>query len=192
MVLFIILSNFESETAQSTKERETVMNEERNELKQSVSTAIDIARHIIAFCNDQEEPVPVSNIKLQKLLYLVFGYFCLDSNVKLFSDAFQAWQYGPAVAEVYDQFCAFSGSYIYLTDAPPVLPEEITASINPTIEKNMRRDVFELVEETHQPGSAWAKAMERRGASKSPDILFDDIIEEFRKRRDENGAASAL
>lgn len=173
---------------QNDEERKGAMNEK----KQPVSTAIDIAKYIIAFCSGQSEPVPISNIKLQKLLYLVFGYYYLDYEVPLFNDTFQAWQYGPAIAEVYNQFCAFTGSYIYLTDPPPKLSEEVTVAIDPTIKENMNREVFDLVAETHQPGSAWSKAIERSGGDKKPDILLEDIIEEFRKKRDGNGTASTI
>lgn len=172
----------------SDEEREATMNEK----KQPLSSAINIAKYIIGFCGNQNEPVLISNIKLQKLLYLVFGYYCLDGEGLLFNDIFQAWQYGPAVAEVYDQFSAFAGSYIYLSEPSPMLPEAITTIINPTIKKNMNREVFDLVEETHQPGGAWIKAIERNPGIKKPNILLEDIVQEFRKRRDNDAKSSAV
>lgn len=168
------------------------MTTELNKTGSPLSTAIDIAKHIIAFCSDQEPSIPISNIKLQKLLYLVFGYYYLDTGKFLFNDTFQAWQYGPAVAEVYDYFCAFAGSHIYLSDPPPVLPEIVTTAIAPTIKKNMGREVFDLVNETHQPGGAWQKAKERNPEMKKPDILLEDIIEEFEKRREGDATPSSV
>lgn len=188
MILYVIVKDLQLKIVENDEEREATMNEK----KPPLSTAINIAKYIIGFCNNQDKPVLISNIKLQKLLYLVFGYYCLDGEGLLFNDTFQAWQYGPAVAEVYDQFCAFAGSYIYLSEPSPILPEAITTVINPTIKKNMNRDVFDLVEETHQPGSAWSKAIKRSGGDKKPDILLDDIIEEFRKKRDSNGTTSTV
>lgn len=165
------------------------MNEERT----ARSTAMDITNHIIAVCSNREAPIPVSNIKLQKLLYLVFGYYYIDRGEKLFDEPFEAWRYGPVVASVYDRFCTFAGSDICLIDPPPELPKDITEAINPTIETNMRREVFDLVEETHESGSAWSKAKERADDDKShPRISLDDIIEEFRKRRGGDGGASTL
>ena len=106
---------------------------------------------------------------------------------------FRSWQYGPVVASVYDEFCFFAGAHICLTDEPPALPECITTAIDPVIEKNMRREVFDLVEETHRPGSAWYKAVQQGGGVKNHPILsIEDIIEEFRERRDNHGISSAL
>lgn len=188
MILYIKAENLHLQIVKNNGEREIAMNEN----KQPLSTAINIAKYIIGFCSSQNEPVPISNIKLQKLLYLVFGNYCLDGEGLLFNDTFQAWQYGPAVAEVYDQFCAFAGSYIYLSEPSPILPEAITTVINPTIKKNMNREVFDLVEETHQPGGAWLKAIERNPAVKKPNIFLEDIVEEFRKRRDNDAISSAV
>lgn len=189
MIVCVILDDFEVKIKKYTKER-------RNGMDRAVRRdvlAIDVAKHIIDFCSKQEEQVPVSNIKLQKLLYLVYGGYCLDNEEVLFGELFQAWQYGPVVASVYDEFCFFAGAHICLTDEPPALPECITTAIDPVIEKNMRREVFDLVEETHRPGSAWYKAVQQGGGVKNHPILsIEDIIEEFRERRDNHGISSAL
>lgn len=186
MILYIIIVDLDEESGKSEIHIEEGVRK-MAEQKSILSKALDIAKHILAVCSRLEDPIPITNIKLQKLLYLVYGNFLLDnSEEKLFGERFEAWQYGPAVAEVYDTFCEFSGSQIFLIDTPPELPEDITKAIDPTIEANMHREVFDLVAETHKPGSAWAKAMERKQAnSTSPVFLRDeDIIEEFRKRRD--------
>lgn len=186
MILCIIFIEFPKKTVKKTKEKESeiVMDNKNNIL----ISAITIAKYIVAFCSGQNPPISISNIKLQKLLYLVFGEYSLDHSDPLFPDTFQAWEYGPVVADVYDEFCAFAGSYIRLAESGPELPDNITLAINPTIEANMKRDVFDLVDETHQPGSAWDKAFIRNNGTikNHPEILMEDIIEEFRKRRSEN------
>ena len=43
----------------------------------------------------------ISNLALQKLLYLIQAYSLIDSNEPVFEDKIEAWQYGPAVPEAY-------------------------------------------------------------------------------------------
>lgn len=193
MILYIVLVDYGEKSGRptnetnETKEREITMEDKKN----PVNKALDIAKHIIELCTCRKNPIPVSNIKLQKLLYLVYGYFLLDLGEKLFAEPFEAWQYGPVAASVYDYFCNFAGSYISLIDTPPELPKSISDAIDPIIEENMEREVFDLVEETHQEGSAWRKAMKRRDSTSVAPVLKDeDIIEEFRKRRDSDGGTS--
>lgn len=189
MLLCIILADFQEKREENTKERGIKMEKNRTH-----GFATIIAKYIVAFCAKQKEPILISNIKLQKLLYLVFGEYYLAKKKKLFPEPFQAWQYGPVVASVYDEFCAFAGSFICLAENEPELPENVTLAIKPTIEANMKRDVFDLVNETHQPGSAWSKTVARNNGiiKDHPEILIEDIEEEFRERRDKCGEDSAL
>ena len=188
MILCIILVDIEEKGVKNMKEREIKMDKK----KDMQISAITIARYIVAFCAGQVVPVALTNIKLQKLLYLVFGEYYLDHGKPLFRETFEAWQYGPVVASVYDEFCAFAGSYILLSESDLGLPDNVKLDIDPIIKTNMKRDVFDLVDDTHQPGSAWAKAVARNNGTikDHPEILIEDIIEEFRKRRGKCGEDS--
>ena len=46
----------------------------------------------------------ISNLALQKLLYLIQAYSLIDSNEPIFEDKIEAWQYGPVVPEAYYYF----------------------------------------------------------------------------------------
>lgn len=190
MILCIILVDIGEKNVKNAKEREITMID-----KMIIPIlAITIAKYIVAYCLDHETPIPLSNIKLQKLLYLVFGEYYIKTKKLLFQESFEAWEYGPVVADVYDEFCAFAGSYICLTGDPPILPDDVKRTINPIIEENMKRDVFDLVNETHRPGSAWAETVARNNGiiKDHPQILIEDIIEEFRKRCGNCGEGTEL
>ena len=50
---------------------------------------------------DTGEREGISNLKLQKVLYLAQAYYLSKLNKPLFSDSIEAWKYGPVVPGVY-------------------------------------------------------------------------------------------
>ena len=50
---------------------------------------------------------PLTNMKLQKLLYYAQGAFLGITGQPLFSDEIEAWKYGPVVPAVYQRFNKF-------------------------------------------------------------------------------------
>lgn len=71
-------------------------------MNQKVHSAVDVANYIVNYCIDREHPV--SNLKLQKLLYYVQAASLVNSNTSIFSDEISAWKYGPVVEPVYHKF----------------------------------------------------------------------------------------
>lgn len=64
--------------------------------------AIDIAKYIIKKAQDSDNPV--TNLKLQKLLYYAQGWYLANFGKALFSDPIEAWKYGPVVPSVYQLY----------------------------------------------------------------------------------------
>lgn len=64
--------------------------------------AIDVANYIVNYCID--ESMPVSNLKLQKLLYYVQAASLVETGRRMFADEISAWKYGPVVENVYHSF----------------------------------------------------------------------------------------
>lgn len=64
--------------------------------------AIDIARYVITVSLD--DGYPVSNLKLQKMLYFIQGVMLVKYKKKAFDEDLVAWQYGPVVKSVYLNF----------------------------------------------------------------------------------------
>jgi uncharacterized phage-associated protein len=48
--------------------------------------------------------VSLTNLKLQKLLYIFYAKYLYDAKNPLFPDRFEAWKYGPVLTAVYDIF----------------------------------------------------------------------------------------
>lgn len=75
--------------------------------------ALDISRYIINKLNDQGQSI--SNLKLQKLLYFVQGFFLALDDEPCFSNRIEAWDFGPVVPDVYHEFKIFGSNSI-----PPI------------------------------------------------------------------------
>jgi len=60
------------------------------------------ANNLIKRANEQG--VNLTNLKLQKLLYILYARYYFDVKAALFPDRFEAWQYGPVLTNVYDIF----------------------------------------------------------------------------------------
>lgn len=72
--------------------------------------ALDVANYIVNYCIDKEQPV--SNLKLQKLLYYVQAASLVEENRPMFNDEICAWTYGPVVKRVYHEFKSYANMSI--------------------------------------------------------------------------------
>jgi uncharacterized phage-associated protein len=53
---------------------------------------------------EEDGPLPISNLVLQKLLYFAHGHFLIRTGTPLVQGAFEAWTYGPVHPAVYRAF----------------------------------------------------------------------------------------
>jgi len=72
-------------------------------------TAENVAKYLIylasqAFVGDNKEREGITNLKLQKVLYLAQAYYLSKIGKPLFSDTIEAWEYGPVIPDVYHKF----------------------------------------------------------------------------------------
>lgn len=78
--------------------------------------AIDIARwfllHNLAEQMECDDVEGISNLKLQKLLYYAQGCYLALHKERLFSDPIVAWQHGPVVEAVYQEYKRFRADFI--------------------------------------------------------------------------------
>jgi len=72
--------------------------------------ALDIGRYFIYLSNKEKRPI--TNKKLQKLVYYAQAWSLVFNNKKLFSEPIEAWVHGPAVESLYIQYKDFGYSPI--------------------------------------------------------------------------------
>jgi uncharacterized phage-associated protein len=112
---------------------------------------IDIANKIIA-TTDSSHGETISNLKLQKILYYLQGFFIAVFDRKLFEEPIEAWQYGPVVKNVYDHFKAFSSSSISLKDDEKIidLTDTETELFKEVMEEYGQFSAIKLMNMTHE------------------------------------------
>ena len=113
--------------------------------------AIEVAKYVISYCTDLG--APISNLKLQKILYYLQVHYVKNGSV-LFWEDFYAWQHGPVIPEVYYLFSGYGASKIqnrYITQIDRVTE----VNILPIIEKLRNIAPWELVNMTHVQGGPW-------------------------------------
>lgn len=116
-------------------------------------SAKNIAEYVVDYCNKQGDPV--SNLKLQKILYFLWVDYYKKTKTELFPETFAAWQFGPVVPETYYEFCQYGGLPITSNFTVDIdVPDQNI--INGIIEHYLPKSAYELVTMTHQPNTPWA------------------------------------
>lgn len=73
-------------------------------------TATAVAKYVINRCNVRNSPI--TNLKLQKILYYIQGYFFKYLGEAAFDDNIESWRYGPVVPSVYYEYCSYVSNEI--------------------------------------------------------------------------------
>lgn len=79
----------------------------KGEEVRSMNTPKDIARYIII--TENQNDTPISNLRLQKLMYFVQASLVTAKRNLYFCNGMQAWKYGPVIPEIYKEY-RFYGS----------------------------------------------------------------------------------
>lgn len=117
--------------------------------------AASVAHYIVNKCISDN--CPISNLQLQKILFLCQCDYFKNKDTMLISDDFEAWQYGPVVPDVYREYSLWGGMRINSQyDGKIEICEEDARLIDPVIESKRRLYPWDLVEITHRDDSPWA------------------------------------
>ncbi len=139
--------------------------------------AVSVARHIITYCNKQGKPI--SNLKLQNLLYFVWIEYYRRTNSELFFENIYAWATGPTVPTVYYEFGCFAGLPIRREYA-----EECTEDariIDDIVNQYIDIPVAKLVEMTHEDGGSWQAVYQ--GGIGAKQIIPFSLIKNMKAKR---------
>ncbi len=163
-------------------------------IKRNHKNSIDVVRYIIYKYNFDGEPI--TNLKLQKILYYVYVWQLVKNHKICFNEKFQAWPIGPVLYSVYKELRKFGSSPVPSTitkiknekdvdNLKKVLGNELVDIIDWIYEKYGQLTAFQLVMITHNE-SPWLNA--RRGLNPtetSTDIISDEDIIQYYSKIDE-------
>jgi uncharacterized phage-associated protein len=96
----------------------------------------DIGRYFIHLSNKENKPI--TNKKLQKLVYYAQAWSLVLNNKKLFSEPIEAWVHGPAVRSLYIKYKEFGFS--------PIKEEILSNSVEdiPTNTKELLDEIWRV------------------------------------------------
>tara|TARA_R110002072_G_scaffold238329_1_gene395702 strand:+ start:43044 stop:43628 length:585 start_codon:yes stop_codon:yes gene_type:complete len=139
----------------------------------------------------KEKGSHLDQMKLQKLVYIAHGWHLAIEGEPLFKEEIQAWQYGPVIPTLYNEFrnCGRGAITDYATDIE-VSTDDLNYSFVAPQVKPEDRNVKELVDKiwdvyggytgpqlsnlTHMPGTPWDSVY--KACPKSP--IPNDLIRE--------------
>lgn len=126
--------------------------------------SVILARYIIAIANDRH--VPINMTKMQKLLYIAYGWYLAVKKQRLTDEHPQAWPYGPVFPVTREQLL---NADLYAINRSA---EEFASLNSDTILQQLMEAVFrtfgswtasQLTAWSHGDGSPWEKTTELSG-----------------------------
>lgn len=165
--------------------------------KEGKYNALDIAQYVINYAIEKGNPV--SNLKLQKILYYIQAAFLVEKGIPCFKEEILNWRHGPVVKEVYDEYKDYTnneisdiqkGYYKLLLDKENLkfiakfeefeqnkILNEDKRLIDKVIDGYLGIDAWELVKRTHME-DPWEKYSDRNEI-----ISIDSIKDYFEKNK---------
>lgn len=133
----------------------------------------------------------VTNLDLQKLVYLIHGHYIVETGQPLTSDQFEAWQFGPVQSDLYyalrqyedrpvtEPVKAFNPVTRQSADIPDIEDQAFTRILDLHLARYLSMTAGQLVTLTHRQGSPWWETVE--AAKKRVNLgmrISDSLIEE--------------
>lgn len=130
-------------------------------------TALEIAKYIVTRC--WQIGVPVSNLKLQNMLYFAWLEYYSLTGKELFADDICAWQTGPVVPDVYYEFCIYAGMPI---NRPYPINFELTSNeatrLDTILRKYLPLSVHSLQAKATRKNGPWDFTYHNRAGDRFP------------------------
>jgi uncharacterized phage-associated protein len=127
--------------------------------------------------------VELSNLQLQKLVYIAHGYLLGWKGRPLVKDPIQAWRYGPVIEEVYHHFKE-SGRNKVPTDGidalefDPIFDPDEEKCLSGVLELYGRDTPESLISITHQDDTPWDKIWNTIGKRQLFAEIPNDLIKD--------------
>lgn len=115
------------------------------------SSPLEVARYFLSKV-DPSSGEGLSNLKLQKLVYMAQGFALAALGDELFSDEIEAWSYGPVVPSLYHEFKSFKSDPVPPADSfdPDSIPAVVRELLDEVYQVYAQYSAWRLAEITHQ------------------------------------------
>lgn len=155
------------------------------------------ASHVANFMLDkaEEEGRPLTQMKLQKLVYIAYGWYLALTGERLFPEPIYAWPHGPVVRTLYDEFKHFGGDRLYgrsvefdldsYDETTPRIPntdKDTNLILNRVWQSYKGFSASQLRGKTHSTDAPWSQIYDERNRNR---VIPDHLIAgHFSKRID--------
>lgn len=122
----------------------------------------------------------LSNMKLQKLVYIAHGYSLAILHKPLIKQCVEAWKYGPVVADLYHALRQYKAGNV--TEPINILPAEQLSETDRALVSSVlnaygRFSGTQLSTMTHKEGTPWREVFQPN-AFFNNDVIPDPLIKE--------------
>lgn len=124
-------------------------------------SAVELSKLVINACIDQR--MPVTNLKLQKILYFMWLDWYRMRKEFLFCDRIEGWHYGPTIPDVYRRYRTFIADPIHRCEESTISGHDALILKELALKYNSV-PIGELIAESCKDGSPW----DRNGRDKEP------------------------
>ena len=137
-----------------------------------------VAKYMLALAHEKRLALNVT--KVQKLLYILYGYFIARYGHKIITEEPKAWPYGPVFPKTRKQvdytniLPLSSGEFSEIKE-----DRELTEVLDRVIQHYASFSASELSEWSHKPGGPWDKTTKQQGFDWSHPIPDEYIAEYF-------------
>ncbi len=141
-------------------------------------SALFLSGEILKRANEQN--IGISNMSLQKLLFIANGVHLAKTGEPLMIDPVEVWPYGPVMHSVYHEFKAYGNAdirktpLIYSLTPNKEFNNDENQAIDFALEVAKKLNAIQLSNWTHLPGSPWTKAKENK-----EDFIANDSMKEY-------------
>lgn len=141
--------------------------------------SVDVAWKMLQIASSKG--IFLSNLQLQKLVYIAHGYLLGWKLTPLIQENVEAWTYGPVIASIYHEFKDYGDRKIILSNDSELATEldgdvDACKVINGVLDLYGRLDAMHLVNLTHQENTPWDEAWNKQGGRRYYSYPIDNEL----------------
>ena len=134
------------------------------------------------------EEVPITPMKIIKLIYIAHGHYLAKKDSPLFSERVEAWDYGPVIPSLYHEFKIYGAFPIdsfakerkgILMKTPFALGGGVFQFLGKVWNKYRNEDAIELANKTHEEGTPWHTTRYSIEYQHNRNIIKNSLIREY-------------
>jgi uncharacterized phage-associated protein len=139
--------------------------------------SILLARYLVSFAYNKKLPLNVT--KLQKLLYIIYGFYLAEHGHLILNESPKIWPFGPVFPRVHQEV---DSTQVFELNDPQFesinTDQKLKAVLEAVVDKYAKFSATQLSNWSHMEGSPWDKTVKASG-SKWNTVIPDEYISTY-------------